>query len=131
MQIRFIDYRKSKGERRRITLTFTELLYSISSRNSCSGNNEIVLGTSADCEFVIVYSGLRQGVKIEMFARFAVKRYVGDLSAQGFRRMVSYVAAIDQGTTSSRFIVFDTKGAIVAMHQLEFPQIYPRAGFVS
>ncbi|KAJ3080145.1 Glycerol kinase, partial [Quaeritorhiza haematococci] len=41
----------------------------------------------------------------------------------------SYVAAIDQGTTSSRFIVFDEAGKIVAMHQLEFPQIHPQAGW--
>jgi glycerol kinase len=41
-----------------------------------------------------------------------------------------YVAAIDQGTTSSRCIVFDTDGAIVAVDQREHRQIFPRPGWV-
>ncbi len=41
-----------------------------------------------------------------------------------------YVMALDQGTTSSRAIVFDEKGKIVAMEQNEFTQIYPQAGWV-
>ncbi|KAJ1563717.1 hypothetical protein HK405_001029, partial [Cladochytrium tenue] len=40
------------------------------------------------------------------------------------------VGAIDQGTSSSRFFVFDSSGAVVASAQEEFPQIYPRAGWV-
>ncbi|KNE69577.1 glycerol kinase [Allomyces macrogynus ATCC 38327] len=41
----------------------------------------------------------------------------------------TFLGAIDQGTTSSRFIVFDTKGTIVAVHQMEFDQIHPHAGW--
>ena len=41
-----------------------------------------------------------------------------------------YVAAIDQGTTSSRCILFDRDGAIVASAQREHRQIYPRPGWV-
>ncbi len=41
-----------------------------------------------------------------------------------------YVAAIDQGTTSSRCIVFDSAGAIAAVWQKEHRQIYPRPGWV-
>jgi glycerol kinase len=44
--------------------------------------------------------------------------------------MSTYVGAIDQGTTSSRFIVFDRHGAIVAVAQREHEQIYPRPGWV-
>ena len=44
--------------------------------------------------------------------------------------MPSYVAAIDQGTTSSRCILFDHDGTIVASHQLEHAQITPRPGWV-
>jgi glycerol kinase len=44
--------------------------------------------------------------------------------------MTRYVAAIDQGTTSSRCIVFDAKGAIVATDQKEHRQIFPRPGWV-
>ena len=41
-----------------------------------------------------------------------------------------YVGAIDQGTTSTRFVVVDEAGAIVAMEQQEHAQIYPRPGWV-
>lgn len=44
--------------------------------------------------------------------------------------MTRYVGAIDQGTTSTRFIMFDRGGAIVAMAQREHEQIYPRPGHV-
>src|SRR4051794_15108754 len=44
--------------------------------------------------------------------------------------MASYVGAIDQGTTSTRFIVFDRSGGIVSVAQKEHEQIYPRAGYV-
>jgi glycerol kinase len=44
--------------------------------------------------------------------------------------MTRYVGAIDQGTTSSRFIVFDRGGNIVASAQREHRQIYPRPGWV-
>ena len=44
--------------------------------------------------------------------------------------MSSYIAAIDQGTTSTRFIVFDKSGRIVSLAQKEHEQIYPRAGWV-
>jgi glycerol kinase len=42
----------------------------------------------------------------------------------------SYIAAIDQGTTSSRCIVFDHDGAIAAIVQKEHRQIFPRPGWV-
>src|SRR5450631_1331710 len=44
--------------------------------------------------------------------------------------MASYIGAIDQGTTSSRFIVFDRSGRIVSTAQKEHEQIYPRPGWV-
>ncbi len=43
---------------------------------------------------------------------------------------MTYLLALDQGTSSSRSIVFDAQGRIVAMAQLELPQIYPRPGWV-
>jgi glycerol kinase len=43
---------------------------------------------------------------------------------------VPYILALDQGTTSSRAIVFDHDGAIVAVGQLEFQQIFPKPGWV-
>jgi glycerol kinase len=44
--------------------------------------------------------------------------------------MSKYVAAIDQGTTSTRFIVFDPGGNVIAVDQKEHKQIYPKAGWV-
>ena len=44
--------------------------------------------------------------------------------------MASYILALDQGTTSSRAIVFDRAGQIAAKAQHTFPQIYPQAGWV-
>ena len=41
-----------------------------------------------------------------------------------------YVLALDQGTTSSRAIIFDREANIVAVGQREFPQIFPRPGWV-
>ncbi|GMA27128.1 glycerol kinase GlpK [Arenivirga flava] len=44
--------------------------------------------------------------------------------------MADYVLAIDQGTTSSRAIIFDKQGSIVSTGQLEHEQIFPKAGWV-
>ena len=44
--------------------------------------------------------------------------------------MKGYVIALDQGTTSSRAIVFDRAGQIVSIAQYDYPQIYPRPGWV-
>lgn len=44
--------------------------------------------------------------------------------------MSKYVMALDQGTTSSRCILFDKKGTICSMAQKEFTQIYPKPGWV-
>ncbi|MEO7502984.1 MAG: glycerol kinase GlpK [Gemmatimonadaceae bacterium] len=43
---------------------------------------------------------------------------------------MKYILALDQGTTSSRAIVFDHAGSIVAVAQKEFPQIFPKPGWV-
>lgn len=40
-----------------------------------------------------------------------------------------FVGAIDQGTTSTRFLIFNTDGEVVALHQIEFKQIYPQPGW--
>ncbi len=44
--------------------------------------------------------------------------------------MSKYVLALDQGTTSSRAILFDKAGKIIGLAQQEFPQIFPKAGWV-
>jgi glycerol kinase len=44
--------------------------------------------------------------------------------------MAEYAAAVDQGTTSTRFMVFDHGGQVVAIDQKEHEQIYPKPGWV-
>src|SRR5260370_16049137 len=44
--------------------------------------------------------------------------------------VADFVGAVDQGTTSTRFMIFDHSGAEVARHQLEHTQVLPRAGWV-
>jgi glycerol kinase len=44
--------------------------------------------------------------------------------------MAKYILSFDQGTTSSRAIIFDKKGSIVATAQKEFTQIFPQPGWV-
>ena len=44
--------------------------------------------------------------------------------------MTSYVGALDQGTTSNRFIIFDHNGQIIGVDQKEHKQIFPRPGWV-
>jgi glycerol kinase len=44
--------------------------------------------------------------------------------------MPTYLGAIDQGTTSTRFIIFDSTGRIVSVAQKEHEQIYPKPGWV-
>ena len=44
--------------------------------------------------------------------------------------MVQYVGALDQGTTSTRFMIFDHSGQVVALHQKEHEQIFPKPGWV-
>jgi glycerol kinase len=53
---------------------------------------------------------------------------------QGYRcerqDMAKYVGALDQGTTSTRFLIVDHQGRVVASHQTEHRQIYPQPGWV-
>jgi len=44
--------------------------------------------------------------------------------------MANYIGALDQGTTSNRFIIFDHSGSIVGLDQKEHEQIFPRPGWV-
>ena len=44
--------------------------------------------------------------------------------------MSNYILALDQGTTSSRAVIFDKKGNIISVAQKEFTQIFPKPGWV-
>jgi glycerol kinase len=44
--------------------------------------------------------------------------------------MAAYIGALDQGTTSTRFMVFDRQGRVVSVAQKEHEQIYPKPGWV-
>ena len=41
-----------------------------------------------------------------------------------------FIGSIDQGTTSTRFLIFDGTGSPIASHQMEFKQMYPHSGSV-
>lgn len=41
-----------------------------------------------------------------------------------------FIGSIDQGTTSTRFLIFDGTGSPIASHQMEFKQTYPHSGSV-
>ena len=55
---------------------------------------------------------------------------VGEKSAKMDPKDEVFVGSIDQGTTSSRFLIFDKAGEPVAVHQEEFSQMYPNPGSV-
>ena len=61
------------------------------------------------------------------FFEFAWLRTCGVIS---WEAMGNYIGAIDQGTTSTRFIVFDQAGRIVSVAQKEHEQIFPQPGWV-
>ena len=42
-----------------------------------------------------------------------------------------FIGSVDQGTTSTRFLIFDGTGTPVASHQIEFKQMYPQPGCVN
>ena len=43
---------------------------------------------------------------------------------------MDYIGAIDQGTSSTRFILFDKQGRIIAQHAMEHEQVMPQPGYV-
>lgn len=45
--------------------------------------------------------------------------------------MPRFIGSIDQGTTSTRFVIFNETGAIVTFHQMEFEQNFPQPGYVT
>ena len=46
----------------------------------------------------------------------------------GTDRDQTFIGAIDQGTTSTRFMIFDVTGQPIATHQIEFTQSHPHPG---
>ena len=43
---------------------------------------------------------------------------------------MAYIGSLDQGTSSTRFMIFDADGKVVGQHQMEHRQILPQAGWV-
>ena len=54
----------------------------------------------------------------------------GILETDDGKRQHWFVGSIDQGTTSSRFLIFNGEGDPVASHQIEFENLYPKSGYV-
>lgn len=55
----------------------------------------------------------------------------GGTSTPQIRTDDKFVGSVDQGTTSSRFIIFNDQGMPVASHQIELENIYPQSGYVT
>lgn len=52
------------------------------------------------------------------------------MSKDGGSQKDFFVGSIDQGTTSTRFLIFNGAGQPVAQRQVEFKQMYPQSGWV-
>lgn len=59
-----------------------------------------------------------------------METYIASPTRSEFDENERFVASIDQGTSSSRFMVFDKSGKVVASHQQEHKQYYPQPGWV-
>ncbi|KAG1444245.1 hypothetical protein G6F56_010378 [Rhizopus delemar] len=44
--------------------------------------------------------------------------------------MTKFIGSIDQGTTSTRFVIFDQQGSLITFHQIELQQHYPQPGWL-
>ena len=85
------------------------------------------MGVSFSCRALFFCGG--SGVRKALISGDTCLKSEG-LSSRRMRRMSKYVLALDQGTTSSRAILFDKAQNIVGVAQKEFTQIYPRQGWV-
>src|SRR5205809_380977 len=64
------------------------------------------------------------------FLSSASPRLCAKIRFQHFLPAMKYILALDQGTTSSRAILFDHSGSIAAVAQKEFRQFFPKPGWV-
>lgn len=58
----------------------------------------------------------------------SVTKQLGNTISTMAPQQEQFIGSIDQGTTSTRFLIFNTSGEPVATHQIEFKQIYPQPG---
>src|SRR6185503_1604733 len=73
---------------------------------------------------------VRLGLRLDPDRRPHRRRRAGRPLLSAHVEIMKYILALDQGTTSSRAIVFDHAGSIVSVAQKEFPQIFPKPGWV-
>ncbi|KAK9258075.1 glycerol kinase [Lipomyces tetrasporus] len=85
------------------------------------------LGSDKERNAYPMGSGLGRGGGVE--GTYAERLDTRCLLPRIFKVGHSFVGSIDQGTTSSRFLIFNEIGEVVASHQLEFTQIYPQPGW--
>lgn len=82
---------------------------------------------------LVFFQSLRQETLFQIAEFAAPKQTHGVVCCDATQEAASvkdYVGAIDQGTTSTRFMVFDQAGRVVAVAQKEHEQIYPKPGWV-
>src|SRR6201988_1451020 len=79
-----------------------------------------------------VYPELRKprGAGVGKVGRIVSAATARSPPSRGGKQLAEFIASIDQGTTSTRCMIFDHDGIEVGRHQLEHEQILPRAGWV-
>lgn len=113
-----------------------ESLYKLVDGNHYRGNAVFVPGDS-ECgygskkeELTIISNKVYRLPVLRKAGSFWYNTRSADSNAGRKNQMKKYIMALDQGTTSSRCILFDKSGNICSMSQKEFTQIYPKPGWV-
>lgn len=103
--------------------------------SACRADTLVELGSGTSEKTRMLLDALRHRGSLRRFVPFDVDASVLSATAtailgEQLAESSDFIAAIDQGTTSTRCMIFDHHGAEVARHQLEHEQILPRAGWV-
>jgi glycerol kinase len=91
----------------------------------------VFIKKKGQCIFVIYNkdNNNESGCALWFFLMFLLTKADGEERCDSMKQK-KYVLSFDQGTTSSRAMIFDQNGCIVSMAQKEFPQIFPKPGWV-
>jgi len=88
-----------------------------------------VAAYSSSIQHLFQSAGIERNLTDDVSLRERSPQSYGETMRMG-EQMADYIGAIDQGTTSTRFMVFDRSGRIVSSVQKEHEQIYPKPGWV-
>ena len=95
-----------------------------------SSNDECPAGQGNYMPRWRISGGLGRVMAEKDIARFRARRLEKRFEVRSSERRMKLVLALDQGTTSSRALLFDENGRVIRSAQREFPQYYPEPGWV-